>query len=952
MSSHHELQRELERHFSLLLTQRPSGQAIFALEHGLDEDARSQIADSVRATARSRRERDATWLPWIVHATEVAYRYSGEEYWTSFADSTPGWDHRERNWLRATFRRFAREFRGPTPSGRWAEWFNIIAWPITNSILPTDLQRHLARALFELRGELARHLETPRDLGAFIALHAWHGSDRFENLKQQPDLLGQISLGLLRPDRPDGEFLLGSTTRRIVADLQAHRESRLWLGHARTAVERAINTRGPRSAGVPIQRPPDLVASTLRASAPRLYLVQAADHSWTPKLRLPYLGAFGEIAEVGGALRVSRPWIPAASSSFAPGRLLYDRQDVPLSRWPEPDEPLIRFGEPASGLEAAVMKSWVMPGEPWLFKRDRFGKAQPMERPSVRPGSPYILASRVPLFSQLLNPVQTTVPGMNLYQLELQADSAHEVLDELKRLGLGVALGIDVYPVGVPAAWDGQGRSEWLETDEPAFAIVADHPVAHLEVWLRDRSRVIPNISAWSPLVLSVPGLGLGSHELRLVEQHHAARSELAMAIEIRAPRPSLPEHHGPLSGWVDPFSSRLDDLWAGRSTISVVGVAHQAECRLTLASRSGAQALASAGTMTDLPLTPHKWRALLRDNLKPSKGMEVAFDDARWAQVVLTAGPFGKCSFEFERELSPIRWRLQRTRTTVTLRLVDETDQDARLSVERARFSSPTTRDRLSTSGASDSGSGWELASPDPGLYVAIAGRHRAAVIVKETAVMRSFDDLVLRLTPISVDPTPTGLSALASEAELWGTAALTGNPVAAMWRSQVVRHLHRKLVSELCGPSWAAGEAVVYENHAIGLSRLKNQLITTAGVPAAVIQLVDNATQLSETAVAERVQRLAGIAGLAARIAPKAFGELGRDRGSSEIRLAEFTLRLATDVSAPRWAGIHLIPALEVLLAWPVLLQAGRYLGLANPSSLVGDLEYPPLYSGWEWP
>ena len=95
-------------------------------------------------------------LPNLVYAAELGYNYDGEEYWQSFENRTPGWSARgDREWIRSCFFRFQKEFLGAIPTGRWADHFSIICWPITHAILPLDLQRQLAQNLYEMRYALS-----------------------------------------------------------------------------------------------------------------------------------------------------------------------------------------------------------------------------------------------------------------------------------------------------------------------------------------------------------------------------------------------------------------------------------------------------------------------------------------------------------------------------------------------------------------------------------------------------------------------------------------------------------------------------------------------------------------------------------------------------------------------------------------------------------------------------
>ena len=138
-------QARLATQFRMLKERRGAARAVFGLEHGLSADEVRDLSNGVSSWITSPAERSRHWLPLVVHASEVAYAYAGDEYWQSFASRTPGWDHAWRHEVRASFQRFAKEYGGPTPHGRWADWFTIICWPIANAILPKDLQEVVPR---------------------------------------------------------------------------------------------------------------------------------------------------------------------------------------------------------------------------------------------------------------------------------------------------------------------------------------------------------------------------------------------------------------------------------------------------------------------------------------------------------------------------------------------------------------------------------------------------------------------------------------------------------------------------------------------------------------------------------------------------------------------------------------------------------------------------------------
>ncbi|MCP4654320.1 MAG: hypothetical protein GY856_02760 [bacterium] len=139
-------------------------------------------------------------LPWTVFAAELGYLYSGDEYWQTFEERTPGWlVHGHRHWVRRCFRDFQKRYGGAEPKGPWACQFSIICWPITHAILPQDLQRQLAKLLYELRHVTSSEaLASPRHLGELIANRSWGTSSGRQ---------GQTSI------RPTTEALDGTARR-------------------------------------------------------------------------------------------------------------------------------------------------------------------------------------------------------------------------------------------------------------------------------------------------------------------------------------------------------------------------------------------------------------------------------------------------------------------------------------------------------------------------------------------------------------------------------------------------------------------------------------------------------------------------------------------------------------------------------------------------------------------
>ena len=236
----------LAEHFRQLRTTRQAGggdRPVFALEHGLNGTEVDELATAIHDQISSQPPVKGHSLPWIVYAAELGYRYSGDEYWQTFESETPGWtEYGDRDWIRTCFRKFCSEFGGAKPSGRWAEQFSIICWPITHAILPKDLQQQFARILYELRDSFSAELfESPSILGSFIADRSWNASSRFQNLAEEKVLVGQIAAALLNQEKLGaGSLVHPATLLRISRDLDRERRAREWLRVARRfAQERA-----------------------------------------------------------------------------------------------------------------------------------------------------------------------------------------------------------------------------------------------------------------------------------------------------------------------------------------------------------------------------------------------------------------------------------------------------------------------------------------------------------------------------------------------------------------------------------------------------------------------------------------------------------------------------------------------------------------------------------------
>lgn len=209
-------QDRLERHFESLARERSqSSFPIFALEHGLSQSELQEISALLRSRRKAGLPVSPHWLLWVIYATERGYGYAGDEYWQSFEEQTPGWEFNDRYRIGPWFSKFRKAYSGVVPSGLWATHFRIIAWPITHAILPQYLQRHFARALYDLRFQFAS-LQNPEPAaaGRLLAASAHNASTRFNEFLQQEELTGRIALALIGKEPGDGERTAPGATWR------------------------------------------------------------------------------------------------------------------------------------------------------------------------------------------------------------------------------------------------------------------------------------------------------------------------------------------------------------------------------------------------------------------------------------------------------------------------------------------------------------------------------------------------------------------------------------------------------------------------------------------------------------------------------------------------------------------------------------------------------------------
>ena len=953
---------------------------VFALEHGLTPSEVQELSAAVRAHIRvSAPSRDHA-LAWTAYAAEIGYRYAGDEYWQTFEAETPGWTERgDRSWIRDAFVAFRKKYAGADPSGAWAKQFSIICWPITHAILPRDLQQQLAWILYELRHSFsAEFFESPLLLGQFIASRSWNCSARFQNLVQEPALVGQIAAALLLQGKEGFKTLLHPMTlRRIGDDVDRERRGREWLRSARRAAEERATIRGltiGRPTTTTFQLRDEARAEVVRLGIePRLVLRPIEGSRWEVSLEIPDLShLLLRFPQVRDVLTESRCTVAgAAGHPLARGRCLHGPQRVALSRWPRPEDVLLKFERTDPQLEYLLRAECMLrPGTSWLFKVASDGLAYESRGMRVRSDTKYVLVSIERLARpNLARHLELTCQGVHAVLIDVPPALTPEWEQALRQLQVTQAKSIEVWPAGLAAvAWDGEGHGEWLASETPTLAIRSDHAIDELTVAMGaggpSLSLALADAPPGEPIFIELPPLPVGLHKFSVsARSGSGAASEvigdLDVVMRVREPRPWSPgaTRHGPLEVELDPAAPSIEQLWEGMAAVIVRGPAgRQARCRVQMFVRAGeAPSFERQLPPVTLPLSSAEWTRHFETHLKKAKDAPHAYDDAHLCEVEFSADELGVFALRCEREFTPLRWSLRRGSAGFIARLHDDAGSGVPV-IERYSFERPTV-------GETPPQGAEEKAPRAGGLYVATLGDFKATIIVPP--IVKGLADLQCEPQIESGQRTPEAIARLLAFAQLWGRARLSGDLIAGARRRVVIRALTAHILSLLGGRAWASAESKLRDER--GLVELKRR-ISDKGYELGLGSGLQHEYQaLADDLPSKRAARLASLAESFRLVQPSAKQRKVMARSNSPgltvVRrvpgvgpehsawLAEFALRLASDpVTLSAWAGEHVDGSIKKLLEVPTLARAARFLVLAveQRKKLAAAGE---VYAGWGW-
>ena len=840
------LQNRVEQHFKNLANIRENSDfPVFVIEHGLCEEELEKLQSALRSHCKSHSPRTSDWLLWVIYATEVGYDYTGDEYWTSFEEQTPGWEYSYRYKIKSWFEKFHANYNGVKPSGPWAEHFTIIAWPITHAILPVYLQHQFAKLLYDLRYHLLRieNLDA-RTIGRQLAANVYMPTSRFRVFLQQEEMIGRIALALLEEkiseDISEGRHLINPPTlKRIIADLDKVHESRVWLKETRQIVDDRFKGigpgTGPRGYSIPRPSPPDTSRLAVR---PKMLLRHTGGGNWDVLLDVPSFRSLSmRNKDVRSFLERTRFHLNGGDE-MKPGYWLmsYRGRKGILQSWPDTTQPLIQFEHPPPVINNLLITECRLDSGPtWLFRISPDGTAREIKGRIVRPDSAYIVVTNT--FSsqqahECISSCNLNCRGVTSFRLKIPSQVSTEFTAWLKDLRLEVARTIRVWPAGLPGrGWDGEGSSEWLTTEQPCFGISHDHPVDAYKFRLNDGSEtVIQTGGTGRTIFVQLTPLPVGIHTLNVkAHRNHSldifassSPAEGFVQLSVREPEPwtsGIASHSG-LIVTIDPSEPDLDNFWQNNTSLSVIGPeGYTVTLTIKLETANDKTLLKETVGTLNLPIKPEKWRRKFekfqRDN---ENKLTWGYLEATTGKLTIDGETLGTHYIVFERPTRPLRWLTRRTDENIVVKLLDDTGRKGiqprlyRYNMERPLEMLRLNHDEV-MSGLVVEPPGSLFTVEPSSLFAVEYSDHVEAVAVSAIASNEGIQALGLNPEFGNLQRDLQEFRRIARLLTKWQSARLLG-PLIDYKQRKIIKGIRSVLYQMLYGPYWVQGENQFLEN------------------------------------------------------------------------------------------------------------------------------------------
>lgn len=822
-------QQRLEEHFAALATAKEAGgHPVFGLEHCLTSEEADALPKLLGQALLRYGMHDDHWLCWITHAVEHGYGFEGLEYWPTFAERTPNWSaYGNRDTLRSWFKYFASTYRSVRPIGRWGAHYTYIAWPITNALLPYDLQVQLARAIYVGRYRLKEiAFLPPESIGKFVARQAENPTGRFELFLEQRDLVGRVVKALLEGE-PDEAVIHRETLNRITRDLNKRSTAREWLKDARkhyasfvgqmAGVRTLARTGAANDEGTRARADLDAQGVTV---APTIELRRHTPTQWRAYLLVPPFQSLVNVRpEFRDHLAKARFRIPAHGDALFLGLSLLSGQPVPqlLRQWPDSRSPLLQFTAADTYFDTIVKaECQITESEPWVFRCRPDGSAVYVGGKSVRAGEQYFLVGRDATSIQNIGqPAEISCDGVTARLLQMPAIAPRELSSQLAAIGISVRGKLVVRPVGLhPRKWNDDGEAEWIEREMPCLAVERDHEFDSLTVTV-DGNAFAP--MDWSDgasaQLITLENLGVGTHTVSLCAlvttrdafgTHRKQVAHTELKVYIRCPSTWSPGAQVNAAMIVDasPAVPSLDDFLRGSLALRAEGdTSRTVTCTLELPN---GESHSEEILKHRLPLNEKVWHDALERFLKNT---ELPLIGAQNAYVALRAEDLGEVRVALPHDPQPVRWWQRADRASVQLKLIND-GVEGTLTAHWCAFEHPLKRNSLEI----DKIINGHDVSGALGLYVAEYGPERASIVVAGAGVGLGLDALRAHVDTKELRAC-NDLAQLAQALNDWRSAT-PANYLAQLRRDGVTRAIQKQMHRLVFGTSWVQNEEAVVEN------------------------------------------------------------------------------------------------------------------------------------------
>jgi len=817
-------QRNIEAHFRKLFDERANlGFPVYALEHGLPAADIDAVRDALAAELRRDHEpRIDYWLLWTVVAAEIGYSYDGDEYWDSFKSKIEGWaSFGSRNTIRDWFKSFASKFAGFTPSGRWADHFSIIAWPITHSILPQYLQSHFARHLYELRHEVAG--ATLEEIGALLRDRYHGGSSRFENFLQQTALTARLVFAMRDEDVQDSVGPIHRPTlARIIADLERKALARGYLRDARRVLRDARITAHLGLSASRLLGADQATSSLIKSAARGMKLVCRPTSAgiWNVGVAIPDLSALlGELNVTRNVLEKSRMRFTDRDGGWMPGKALltYSGQEQMLHSFPPSlDQSLIQFEKQIPALAALRDELKILSPPPWLLRKHQDEVSRQILGNHVRTGEHYVVVTIDEIAPETvsalgLRRLETKTQGINLHEMKTPRVATPQFLQALSNLSFGYALQARVDPVGLVPRWNSSlGSSVWLPNEEVLLRLRADFDVSEFAVrMVSGQSKTRFPAAHSKEIIVSLGFPPLGRHAVEISAT--VARSKSLpggvpnispeiIFVEVQPPVPwqkGIQQKAG-IRAVLDPADASLEDLANKKASINVHGpIDRLANVEARLFDASGHVTETSAMGRISLPSTEGAMARVLEKLSHEPLSEKV--QSAPRIDIAFIADELGAAALSFSQVVPPLRWKLSGN----GMRLIDEAGVGLQAKTFRYDVVTPDERVDLLPGQCLD---GVDVASPGA-LFIAFHKGYAygaiASVLAREK--ITGFSGLAVTPTLKKRGDSTRDILRLVSILRWWIWGRTLLGPLAAIRKASVIGLLEHHIERLACGAAWA---------------------------------------------------------------------------------------------------------------------------------------------------